>query len=79
MKHRKLIRQYYVSRIEAVSTADPPENLIRSAAAPTGMGGRFKWEDLLGLLVTAAYLSQLLLPSNWFSFSRFLFVFRFGF
>ena len=79
MKHRKLIRRYYESRIEAVATEDLPDKLIQSSAAPTSRFGRLGWEDLLGLLITAVYLSQLLLPGNWFSFNRFFFVFRFGF
>lgn len=73
------MRQYYESRIDAVNTADPPDDLIQSAAAPTEIYRRFRWEDLFGLLITAGYLSQLLIPINWFSFSRLLFVFRFGF
>lgn len=79
MKNEELIRQYYECRIEAAASAEPPENLIQATAAPTGIFGRVTWEDLLGLLITAAYLSQLLLPINWFSFNRFLFVLRFGF
>ena len=79
MKHRKLVHQYYESRIEALPDADPPEKLIQSTAAPSGICGRFTWEDILGLLITAGYLAQLLIPANWFSFNRLLFVFRFGF
>jgi hypothetical protein len=79
MKHRELIRRYYECRIEDIAPADPPENLIQSTAAPSRICGRFTWEDILGLLITAGYLSHLLLPANWFSFNRFLFVFRFGF
>ena len=79
MKNEKLIRQYYESRMAVIAPADPPENLIQSTAAPSRKCGRFTWEDILGLLITAGYLSHLLLPANWFSFNRFFFVFRFGF
>ena len=79
MNHRKLIRRYYETRVTSIPEVDPPDNLIRSAAAPAEKRRRFRGEDLLGLLITIGYLSQLLLPTNWFSFNRLLFVFRLGF
>lgn len=79
MNHGKLIRRYYESRMETITDSDPPDGLMQSVAAPPTIIGRLSWEDLLGLLITAGYLSQLLLPIHWFSFNRFLFALRFGF
>ena len=79
MKNNKLIRKYYESRMEAITDSDPPDGLIQSVPAPSKKVRRFGWEDLLGLLITAGYLVQLLIPANWFSFNRLLFVFRLGF
>jgi hypothetical protein len=79
MKDEEIIRQYYESEISNMHDLEPSPGLLKQRLAPAGHLKKIGWEDLVGVLVTLGYLTQLLIPSNWFSFGRFLFMFRFGF
>jgi hypothetical protein len=78
MKDEEIIRRYYEAEIDKMPEVEPSHRLKRQAP----VSDRFKkigWEDVFGAAVTLGYLIQLLAPANWFSFGRFLFMFRFGF
>ncbi len=69
----------YESKLSQIAGSMPPSDLIKSAATVKGFRPLAKWGDLIGLIVTAAYLLQFLLPMNWFSLGRIMFIVRFGF
>lgn len=75
MKIDKIMKAYYASKLDGISDATPAFDLPEMAEKTGAVG----WEDVLGALVTAGYLIQMLLPGNWFSFGRFFFIFNFGF
>jgi len=79
MKDEKIIHEYYESEISNMPDIEPLPGLFKQGSIPSGYRKTIGWEDLAGALVTLGYLIQLLIPANWFSFGRFLFMFRFGF
>jgi hypothetical protein len=79
MKADEIIRRYYEAEIDKMPEVGPSTWLEKQIHAVSGHSRRLGWEDLLGAVVTLGYLTQLLIPANWFSFGRFLFIFRFGF
>ena len=79
MKNDEIIRQYYESEISKMPDLEPSPWLMRQADAISVRPGRIGWEDVFGAAITLGYLVQLLAPANWFSFGRFLFIFRFWF
>jgi len=78
MDDNEKIRRYYESLLNRTALAPPPEDLLLSAArvVPGRMPGV---KNIIGLIVTVAYLLQFLLPMNWFSLGRFMFMVRLGF
>lgn len=79
MKNEKIIREYYESEIRNMPNIEPMPELFKQRPIPSRHQKKIGWEDLVGILITLGYLAQLLAPLNWFSFGRFLFMFRFGF
>jgi hypothetical protein len=78
MKTEKIIRRYYETEINKIPMLEPAHRL-KNQVPVSERPGKIRWEDVFGAAVTLGYLIQLLAPSNWFSFGRFLFMFRFGF
>lgn len=78
MKGDEIIRRYYETEIDKMPEIEPSHRLKRQAPV-SGRFGKIGWEDVFGAVVTLGYLIQLLAPTNWFSFGRYLFMFRFGF
>jgi len=79
MKDEEIIREYYESEINNMPDIEPLPGLFKQSPTPSRYQKKIGWEDLVGALVTLGYLTQLLIPLNWFSFGRFLCMFRFGF
>jgi hypothetical protein len=79
MDNEKLIREYYESQLKDISPIEPDFAALESEATTFQGHKRLRGEDIFGLLVTAGYLVQFLIPENWFSFGRFLLTYRFGF
>jgi hypothetical protein len=79
MKDENFIREYYEAEISNIPDIEPMPGLFKQEAVPSRHQKKIGWEDLVGALVTLGYLTPLLIPANWFSFGRFLFMFRFGF
>jgi hypothetical protein len=79
MKDEEIIREYYESEISNMPDIEPLPGLLKQCPTPFRHQNKIGWEDLVGALVTLGYLTQLLIPANWFSFGRFLCMFRLGF
>jgi len=78
MKPEKIIRRYYETEVDEIPVLEPSHRFKKQAPV-SGRTKKFRWEDVFGAAVTLGYLIQLIAPANWFSFGRFLFMFRFGF
>jgi hypothetical protein len=79
MKDEKIIHEYYESEIRNMPDIEPLPGLFKQSPPPFRHKKKIGGEDLVGALVTLGYLTPLLFPANWFSFGRFLCMFRFGF
>jgi hypothetical protein len=79
MDNEKLIREYYESKLKKISSIEPYFTALESEIKAFQDHKRFRGEDIFGFLVTAGYLIQFLNPEHWFSFGRFLLLYRFGF
>jgi hypothetical protein len=79
MKDEEIIREYYESEISKMPDLVLSPVLLKQGIIHSTHPKKIGWEDLIGALVTLGYLTQLLIPANWFSLGRFLFMFRFGF
>ena len=79
MDNEKIIREYYESKLRQVKPIEPESTFLESESTTFQNQKRFGSEDIFGFLVTAGYLIQFLIPEQWFSFGRFLLIFRFGF
>lgn len=79
MDNEKLIREYYESKINKISSLEPDLTVLESESMTFQDHKRIRGEDIFGFLVTAGYLVQFLIPEHWFSFGRFLLLYRFGF
>ena len=79
MDNEKLIREYYESKLNKISSIEPDLTDMDSRSTTFLVHKRISSEDIFGFLVTAGYLIQFLIPEQWFSFGRFLLIFRFAF
>ncbi|MBN2030520.1 hypothetical protein JW824_09770 [bacterium] len=79
MKLNKWLRRYYKDQIESLQTLDPPLVGQRSHAQIPSKKRVVQWDDILGIIVTAAYILQFLIPTTWFSWGRCLSIFTLGF
>jgi hypothetical protein len=79
MDDEKLIREYYESKVKKIGSIEPDLNVLESEPTSFQDHKRFRIEDIFGFLVTAGYLIQFLIPEQWFSFGRFLLIYRFVF
>ena len=79
MDNEKLIREYYESRLKKISSVEPDLTVLDSKSMTFQDHKRIRSEDIFGFLVTAGYLIQFFIPEQWFSFGRFLLIFRFAF
>jgi hypothetical protein len=79
MKDEEIIRRYFETVVDKMPELEPSQRLFKQGFIPSRHQKQIGWEDLVGALVTLGYLTQLLIPTNWFSLGRFLFMFRFGF
>ncbi len=79
MKIKKQMRRYYEDQIESLHTLDPPRVPPQSHVQFSLKRWVVQWDDILGIIVTAAYILQFLIPTNWFSWGRCLSIFTLGF
>ena len=79
MNDEKLIREYYESKLKEISSIEPDLSVLDSRSTTFQDHKRIRSEDIFGFLVTSGYLIQFLIPEHWFSFGRFLLIFRFAF
>lgn len=79
MDNKNLIREYYESKLKKISSIEPDFTALKSEPKTFQGHKKFGVEDIFGFLVTAGYLVQFLIPEQWFSFGRFLLIYRFSF
>jgi len=79
MKLNKPLYQYYEDRLKSLQTIDPPFVRQQSQVQPKSKRPVVQWEDIIGTIVTAAYIFQFFIPTTWFSWGRFLSIFKLGF
>ena len=79
MHLKKIMKAYYKNKLDQIEKIQPRFKLKKHAWSRPRFAHLQRWEDILGIGITACYLIQLLLPGNWFFIGRCFSVFKIGF
>ena len=79
MKHSKIMREYYQNMLDNLEPITLNTISLENGFIHTKSKWALSWDDILGSVVTAAYLLQLLIPTQWWSVGGCLPMFKIGF
>ena len=78
MKTDDILLNHYRNEVENTKEIPPNIKIMDQILHKTGSEWNI-WENLIGWVITAAYLLQFLIPAHWWSFGKSLISLRFGF